>query len=92
MQKPKGTEDFYPEDMEIRNVCFNLLRDTVKGYGYKEVSSPAFETMELLTKKEGEEIKEQIFTLEKGARRNLDLNLTLRCLSPGCLLNVKNQQ
>ena len=72
-QKPKGTEDFYPEDMETRNVIFDSLSDTAIKYGYKEVSSPAFENLNLLTKKEGEEIKEQIFTLEKRSNEAFGL-------------------
>ncbi|MBD3164746.1 histidine--tRNA ligase [Candidatus Woesearchaeota archaeon] len=77
MKKPKGTEDFFPEEMEIRNSIFNLLRNIAGKYGYKEVSSPAFESLDLLTRKEGKEIKEQIFTLEKRGRESLGLRFDL---------------
>lgn len=76
-QRPKGTEDFYPEDIVIRNKIFDSLRETAKRYGYKEVSTPAFETLSLLTKKEGEEIKEQIFTLEKKGNEEFGLRFDL---------------
>ena len=59
-QKPKGTEDVLPEEMKIRSAIFSKLRGTAQKYGFQEVSSPAFEDLDVLTKKEGEEIKQQI--------------------------------
>ncbi|MBR9699607.1 histidine--tRNA ligase [Candidatus Woesearchaeota archaeon] len=76
-QKPKGTEDFYPQDMEIRNRIFDSLRKTSIRYGYKEVSSPAFESISLLSRKEGEEITGQIFSLEKRSNEQLGLKFDL---------------
>jgi len=64
-QKPTGTTDFYPEDLSIRNRVFNSLRKTANRYGFNEVESPAFEELALITKKSGEEIKKQVFTLEQ---------------------------
>lgn len=76
-QRPKGTEDFYPEDMNVRNKVFDSLRNTATKYGYDEVSTPAFETIDLLSKKEGEEIKGQIFTLEKRSKEEFGLRFDL---------------
>jgi histidyl-tRNA synthetase len=76
-QKPKGTEDFFPEDMETRNKVFGALKEVAESYGFKEVGSPAFETLSLLTKKEGEDIKEQIFTLEKRSTEEFGLRFDL---------------
>jgi histidyl-tRNA synthetase len=76
-QKPKGTEDFFPEDMEQRNRIFGSLRSTAARFGYNEVSSPAFETLSLLTKKGGEEIRGQIFTLEKRSTEEFGLRFDL---------------
>ena len=64
-QKPTGTMDFFPEDMELRKKVFDSLRNTAERFGFKEVESPAFESIELLTKKSGEEITNQIFVLEQ---------------------------
>ena len=70
MKKPTGTSDFYPEEMEIRNKIFNSIRTTAKNFGFKEVETPAFESMELLAKKTAEETLTQIFKLEqKGSER-----------------------
>ena len=76
-QRPKGTEDFYPEDMNVRNKVFDSLRGTAIKYGYDEISTPAFETLGLLTKKEGDEITEQIFTLEKRSKEEFGLRFDL---------------
>ncbi len=64
-QKPKGTVDYFPEDKELQNQIFTRLKTIAKSYNFKEVEGPAIENLEVLTKKEGEEIKQQIFTLEK---------------------------
>ncbi len=76
-QKPKGTEDFFPEDMSIRQQVVGRLRATAERYGYGEVSSPAFESLQLLTEKEGEEIRGQIFTLEKRSNEEFGLRFDL---------------
>ncbi|MBW2965641.1 histidine--tRNA ligase [Candidatus Woesearchaeota archaeon] len=78
-QKPTGTTDFFPEDLAVRNKIFNSLRNTAKKFGFNEVEPPAFETTDLLTKKSGQEILNQIFTLEqKGDERfGLRFDLTI---------------
>lgn len=76
-QKPTGTTDFYPEDLEIRNKIFDSLRNTAKRFGFQEVETPAFETMGLLTAKSGEEIKKQIFVLEKKGDEEFGLRFDL---------------
>ncbi len=72
-QSVKGTVDFYPEEKAMRDALFNVLRNTAKKFNFREIESPAFETLELLTTKSGEEIKTQIFTLEKRSTEQLGL-------------------
>ncbi|MBN2421344.1 histidine--tRNA ligase [Candidatus Woesearchaeota archaeon] len=72
-QKVKGTIDFYPEEKAMRDLLFSSLRNTAKKFNFKEIETPAFETLELLTAKSGEEIKAQIFTLEKRSTEQLGL-------------------
>lgn len=76
-QKPTGTTDFFPEEMEIRNKVFDTLRTTAKRFGFKEIESPALESIELLTKKSGEEITRQIFTLEQRGDEKFGLRFDL---------------
>ena len=76
-QKPTGTEDFYPEDMEIRNKVFDCIRNTVNTFGWKEIESPAFESMGLLAKKTAEETLTQIFKLEQKGDEQFGLRYDL---------------
>lgn len=77
MQPVKGTADWYPEDKQAQQVIFNRLRAVAESYGYREIEAPAFEAMELLEKKQGEEIRSQIFVLEKRGSEQLGLRFDL---------------
>ena len=76
-QKPTGTQDFYPEDMEIRNSIFDSLRNTAKRFGFQEIETPAFESLDLLRKKSGKDILKQIFILEKKGDEKFGLRFDL---------------
>ncbi|MBN2112030.1 histidine--tRNA ligase [Candidatus Woesearchaeota archaeon] len=68
-QKPKGTEDFYPEEQAVKNRLFEVFRKLCWKYGFSEVETPAFENIDLLTKKSGEEIKDQIFLFKRRTEK-----------------------
>jgi histidyl-tRNA synthetase len=76
-QNPSGTVDFYPEELEIRNKIFNSLRKTAGNFGFSEVESPAFEYMNVLTKKSGDEVASQIFVLEQKGDEKFGLRFDL---------------
>ncbi|MFH2028231.1 MAG: histidine--tRNA ligase [Nanoarchaeota archaeon] len=76
-KKPKGTVDFYPEDFKTKEFIFDSIRQQAINYNFKEIESPAFENLDLLTKKEGEEIKTQIFTLDKRGDEKFGLRFDL---------------
>lgn len=70
LQKPRGTRDFLPDEMEGRRLIESLMRDTAGRWGYGEVCTPTFEHLELFTMKSGEGIIEEIYDFEdKGGRR-----------------------
>jgi len=73
LQKPPGTRDFFPEEMEKRNDYMASLKSVCINYGFREVQPPIIETMQLLSAKGGEEIKSQIFNLEKKGGEELAL-------------------
>ncbi len=77
IQKPKGTEDFFPEDKALQNAIFDKIKNTCDNYNFNEVETPAFETIQLLTKKSGDEIKEQIFTLDKRGKEEFGLRFDM---------------
>ena len=77
-QKPKGTEDFLPKEMAEREAVFAVLRNASRRFGFNEVDVPVVETQKLLTAKSGQEILQQLFTVEKkGEGEELALRFDL---------------
>ena len=76
-QKVKGTVDYYPEDMSTRNQIFDSLKRTAASFNFMEIEPAALESMNLLTCKSGEEIKKQIFVLEKRSKEEIGLRFEL---------------
>lgn len=72
-QPPKGTRDFLPEEMARRREVFDKFRKVFESYGYGEVCTPAFEEFELLAKKSGPDIKNEIYYFKDKSGRELGL-------------------
>jgi histidyl-tRNA synthetase len=72
-QAPRGTRDFYPEDLRLRSWLFDHFRATAAQFGFEEIDAPVLEHTELFTRKAGEEIVEQLYHFELHER-----HLTLR--------------
>mmetsp|Transcript_22170 Transcript_22170/g.27835 ORF Transcript_22170/g.27835 Transcript_22170/m.27835 type:complete len:948 (-) Transcript_22170:148-2991(-) len=53
----KGTRDFLPEQMRIRERAFQIIRNVFKLHGAVEIETPVFELKETLTGKYGEDSK-----------------------------------
>ena len=69
-QGVRGTRDFYPEDMRIRNWLFQKFHSSSLSHGFEEYDSPIIEHEELYTRKQGEEITQQLYNFEdKGGRK-----------------------
>ena len=69
LQPPRGTRDFYPEDLRLRNWLFGHFRAVSRSFGFEEVDAPVLEHEELFTRKAGEEIVEQLYHFELHDRR-----------------------
>jgi histidyl-tRNA synthetase len=69
IQAPRGTRDFYPEPMRLRNWLFGHFREVARLFGFEEVDAPLVEHAELFTRKAGEEIVEQLYHFELHGRR-----------------------
>lgn len=58
----KGTRDFYPEDMAVRNWIYQKMLEVATLFGYVEYDGPFLEKIDLYAAKSGEElVKEQAF-------------------------------
>ncbi len=67
---PRGTRDFTPREMEKRSYVENTMRTVFKTYGYREIQTPVFETLELFTAKSGENIIDELYAFtDKGGRK-----------------------
>lgn len=53
----KGTRDYLPEQMAIRDQAFTIIRRVFKRHGAVEIDTPVFELKETLTGKYGEDSK-----------------------------------
>jgi len=69
-QNVKGTRDFYPQEMRIRNWIADAWRRVSLRNGFEEYDAPIFEYLDLFTVKSGEEIAEQLFRFtDRGGRQ-----------------------
>lgn len=65
IQSVKGTREFYPEQMFLRNFIYEKVRGASQAFGYQEWDGPFIETIDLYAAKSGEElVKKQSFTFE----------------------------
>ncbi|XP_057983440.1 histidine--tRNA ligase, chloroplastic/mitochondrial isoform X2 [Malania oleifera] len=70
---PKGTRDFPPEEMRLRNWLFNNFREVSKLFGFEEVDFPVLESEALFIRKAGEEIRDQLYCFEDRGNRRVAL-------------------
>ncbi|HUI87842.1 MAG TPA: histidine--tRNA ligase [Anaerolineales bacterium] len=65
IQSVKGTREFYPEAMALRNYIYERVGAASRAFGYQEWDGPYIESMELYAAKSGEElVKKQSFVFE----------------------------
>jgi len=65
IQSVKGTREFYPEQMFLRNFIYEKVRLASQAFGYQEWDAPFIETIDLYAAKSGEElVKKQSFTFQ----------------------------
>jgi len=70
-QAVKGTRDFYPDEMRLRNWIVDAWRRVSLRNGFEEYDAPIFEYLDLFTIKSGQEIAEQLFSLTDRGGRSL---------------------
>ena len=77
IQKPKGTQDLLPGEVEKWQYLETKARDLCQRFNYKEIRSPIFESTELYSRGVGETtdiVEKEMYTfLDKG-----DRSMTLR--------------
>ena len=73
LQPPRGMRDFYPEDMRLRNYVFDAWTKASELFGFEAYDACVVESLDLLKRKAGEEIVDQIYTFKDKSDRDLAL-------------------
>ncbi len=73
IQPVKGTRDFYPKDMAVRNWLIDGWKRVSVRNGFEEYDGPIFEYLKMFQIKSGDEIAEQLFSFEDRGGRELAL-------------------
>ena len=68
----KGTRDFLPNDMALREYVLKVMKETYQNFGFLIMGTPALEHIENLTSKQGGENEKLIFKILKRGEK-LDL-------------------
>jgi histidyl-tRNA synthetase len=80
---PSGTRDFLPSDIRRRDYVIGVVRNVYERYGFEPLETPAFENIETLLGKYGEEGNKLIFKIlrrgehEKSGESDLALRYDL---------------
>jgi histidyl-tRNA synthetase len=78
-QPARGTRDFLPAEVRRREHVIGIVRDVYERYGFEPLETPAFENIETLVGKYGEEGNKLIFKiLKRGAEEASGADLALR--------------
>ncbi len=68
----RGTRDFFPADMRLRNFIFHKMAEVSEQFAYEPYDGPLLEEVELYLAKSGEElINEQIYSFIDRGERNV---------------------
>ena len=67
----KGTRDFYPSEMARRNWIIDGWKSVSIRNGFEEYDGPIFEYLKMYQVKSGDEIVEQLFSLQDRGGRDL---------------------
>jgi histidyl-tRNA synthetase len=70
---PKGTRDFFPENMALQEHLFSSWKKTCERYGFELYDGPMFEHLELYKQKSGDEIEDQLYFFKDKKGRDLAL-------------------
>ena len=70
---PRGMRDFYPEDMVLRNRIFDAWRAAAVAHGFEHYDACVVESLELLKRKAGEEVENQVYAFQDKSGRDIAL-------------------
>jgi len=69
LSPPSGTRDFLPDEVKAREKIIRTIKDVFERYGFAPLDTPAFERLEILTGKYGDEGDKLIFKILKRGEK-----------------------
>ncbi|MBT3283339.1 histidine--tRNA ligase [Candidatus Bathyarchaeota archaeon] len=72
-QPPRGTRDYLPADQQKKNWVIDQVREVYESYGFEPLGTPAFENLDMLLIKSGDDIINQIYNFKDKSDRELAL-------------------
>jgi histidyl-tRNA synthetase len=98
---PKGTRDFLPEEMIMRQEVLDRIRSVFELFGFAPLETPAIENFEILSAKDagGDEILNETYNFKDKADRMIGLRYDLTvplarvvAMNPGLTIPFKRYQ
>src|SRR5256712_13618602 len=72
-ERPRGTTDWGPEDMAKPRFAESRFVQLAESFGFREVSTPTFESLELFPAKSGPAIVRELYAFKDQGGRDLAL-------------------
>lgn len=72
-ERPRGTNDWGPEDMTKRRFVESRFIQLAESFGFREIATPTFESLELFTAKSGPAIVRELYAFKDQGGRDLAL-------------------
>ena len=73
VRRPRGTRDFSPEEMEKRRYVEDVIRKVSDSFGFREISTPTFESSELFIMRSGPDVVDQMYVFKDKGDREMAL-------------------
>src|ERR1039458_7139242 len=73
LESRRAMRALYPEDLDLRDRIFAAWTDASTMHGFQRFEPPVVESFELLARKAGEEVAQQIYHFEDKSNRQLAL-------------------
>ena len=72
-ERPRGTNDWGPEEMARRRQVEAAFVSLAKGFGFREIVTPMFESLELFTAKSGPTVVRELYAFKDQGGRDIAL-------------------
>jgi histidyl-tRNA synthetase len=72
-ERPRGTNDWGPDDMAKRRFVEARFAQLAESFGFREIATPTFESLELFTAKSGPGVVNELYAFKDKGGRDLAL-------------------